>query len=1124
MSTKVLRLQIKSEFSGQEAFKSLLTDINHLDTSIQKFTTTTKISSDGTKAYTHAIDLAGKSVRDLAQAEAASNSLRKEGSEAVTRQVISDTKAVTRERERASKTEIARRDALFTELASKSRNRLQARIATEKAIISDGANSLLVFKRRQAEKEILVEETLTRRLKDIKKRFASEQLSFIGQGAARNKAFEAYKTSVLNLYRQTDQALKREKLQKFAVAEAQKKHTAALKETNKAYGGINKAIGRVIVGHRSWTRQIAEGIGLYRAVSFAITGISRAILAVPKLGIELQTTKSVFAATLGSEAASAGAFEAINKEAERTGIAINVLRESFRNLNASMSLAGETTKTVFSVFTSLNTISTTLHLSSDKTRAVFLAIEQIFNKSKVQSEELVKQLGNLLPGAFAAFAEANKVSTETLAKQMEGGFVRAHEKVATFLTFYEKRFKAGFIIANQGLQSNIGRLSTSFTLLGETIFTSIEEPLIDLIKVMTSAVNGLRKMMESTELFQAAAALLGNTLIALAGGSLLKVIGKLLTYTTTTTAATTATYSFLKGITFTTAAATTASKAITASTGSVALAAAMTSKAAKATAALAANTVTLTGSAALAARAMAILRGAATLATGPIGILVTGVAALTTGFLLFRDNSRKAVTTLKEIHTSLEDVKIESDAPISLEIRIDKAESVVKLRDNIREVEKSLAQTQRRLTTAGELENFFPRLQAKELDLLKTIANARKDLALTIEGIELKQAAFDKEALARVNKLAKANGQLAKSIKDATATNKLKAFATANKLALTSVTEDYTLGLLSVEEYFKRKLELTQRDLVNQLESLRIAQSNEVSGTAAFIKLQGQITAISARSTEVTKQLNKERALAYKETELAQAQLLATLRGNQEDHDRLALLQLQKVRDGRIASARGDAELLGIIERDYAATALAIELGLTTSIETTSEARTRSQISDLETLTGVTRTEAQKRLGIELSTASSIANAQSAPINAATTDSTAINPATRSYTVTTPNFNILSGQSRERKKAKARGEELPPLTNFQKQFPNLFRFATGGSFIVGGSGGTDTTPVNFLATKGEKVSIETPAQQKASSSNGITIENLNLPNVSNPREFVEELKQMLRLDPNILETTGIRAG
>ena len=44
---------------------------------------------------------------------------------------------------------------------------------------------------------------------------------------------------------------------------------------------------------------------------------------------------------------------------------------------------------------------------------------------------------------------------------------------------------------------------------------------------------------------------------------------------------------------------------------------------------------------------------------------------------------------------------------------------------------------------------------------------------------------------------------------------------------------------------------------------------------------------------------------------------------------------------------------------------------------------------------------------------------------------------------------------------------------------NWTGFATGGDFVVGGKGGTDTTPVAFMATPGETVSIRTPGQRTA---------------------------------------------
>lgn len=57
-------------------------------------------------------------------------------------------------------------------------------------------------------------------------------------------------------------------------------------------------------------------------------------------------------------------------------------------------------------------------------------------------------------------------------------------------------------------------------------------------------------------------------------------------------------------------------------------------------------------------------------------------------------------------------------------------------------------------------------------------------------------------------------------------------------------------------------------------------------------------------------------------------------------------------------------------------------------------------------------------------------------------------------------------------------------------FKSLFGFASGGSFTVGGSGGTDSQLVAFRATPGEEVSVRTPAQQ---SGGGITVvQNINI--------------------------------
>ncbi len=71
-------------------------------------------------------------------------------------------------------------------------------------------------------------------------------------------------------------------------------------------------------------------------------------------------------------------------------------------------------------------------------------------------------------------------------------------------------------------------------------------------------------------------------------------------------------------------------------------------------------------------------------------------------------------------------------------------------------------------------------------------------------------------------------------------------------------------------------------------------------------------------------------------------------------------------------------------------------------------------------------------------------------------------------------------------------------------------YANGGQFTVGGRGGTDSQQVRFKATPGERVTVETPAQQKANDNNAaapqvVTVPPANVVNVFDPRAMVDVL-------------------
>ena len=84
------------------------------------------------------------------------------------------------------------------------------------------------------------------------------------------------------------------------------------------------------------------------------------------------------------------------------------------------------------IFESLTKAAAYYHLSADRTKDMMNAVTQMMSKGKVTAEELRRQLGNTLPGAFNMMAAAMKVSTSELDRMMRNGEVVASEVLPKF--------------------------------------------------------------------------------------------------------------------------------------------------------------------------------------------------------------------------------------------------------------------------------------------------------------------------------------------------------------------------------------------------------------------------------------------------------------------------------------------------------------------------------------------------------------------------------------------------------------------------------------------------------------------------------------------------------------------
>lgn len=90
------------------------------------------------------------------------------------------------------------------------------------------------------------------------------------------------------------------------------------------------------------------------------------------------------------------------------------------------------------IFEQLTRAAASFHLSADRTSDMMNAVVQMMSKGKVASEELRRQLGNTLPGAFNIMAAAMGVTTGKLEDMMKNSEVLAQDALPKFAMQLER--------------------------------------------------------------------------------------------------------------------------------------------------------------------------------------------------------------------------------------------------------------------------------------------------------------------------------------------------------------------------------------------------------------------------------------------------------------------------------------------------------------------------------------------------------------------------------------------------------------------------------------------------------------------------------------------------------------
>ena len=259
------------------------------------------------------------------------------------------------------------------------------------------------------------------------------------------------------------------------------------KKTKKGLGGVigvfRSFLGAfgIVVGIRmivDFTRTVFELTKELNSLSFSIKTVIKDQVELAHTTQFLKQITNDYGADIISTTRRYIKFRAATKEANMT--------------------ASETQK----IFGTVTKAAGVLGLKTDELTGIYLALEQMISKGKVTTEELRRQLGERLPGAFDIMAKAVGVSTSELDKMLKAGEVLSSEALPKFVVALEEAYglesvgKVETMVASQIRMNNAWK---SFVISVEGGSGRISKVFKELFDFSTDVLEQLEKMNQTQE-------------------------------------------------------------------------------------------------------------------------------------------------------------------------------------------------------------------------------------------------------------------------------------------------------------------------------------------------------------------------------------------------------------------------------------------------------------------------------------------------------------------------------------------------------------------------------------------------------------------------------------------------
>jgi tape measure domain-containing protein len=210
----------------------------------------------------------------------------------------------------------------------------------------------------------------------------------------------------------------------------------------------------------------------FTASLLAASGIQSGVQGIVDQGKKLietsmafQRVDSTLLAITGSTAAAKNEFKYVSDEAMRLGLNLTTAAGSYAQIAAAAKGTALEGKGVRDIFSAVSEASTVLGLSTDRTELSLFALQQMMSKQRISSEELVRQLGDNLPGTLAMASRAMGVSTQELMKMMKAGELYADDFLPRFAEELRKTYSGALPSAVQNANAQVGMFETTLSMV-----------------------------------------------------------------------------------------------------------------------------------------------------------------------------------------------------------------------------------------------------------------------------------------------------------------------------------------------------------------------------------------------------------------------------------------------------------------------------------------------------------------------------------------------------------------------------------------------------------------------------------------------------------------------------------